>query len=266
VLLVELDGGDRALVHDLERRGHEPARDDRAHRAAGRHDVTEDPEQRVGALGQRRETHRQLGQDAERALAADHGAHQVVAGRHADRRAEPDDLPVRQHQLERQHVVRGGAVLERVRAARVLGGVAAERAGQLARRVGRVEQPVPGDRLRQLRVHDAGLHHRDTVRGIDAQDAVQAGALDHDAVLERDGAARQPGAGPARHERHAVRAAGAHYARDLRLVARQHDRARQRAVHGEAVGLVHQQLFRAGEHRRGTDDLRERSEQALHGA
>ena len=47
--------------------------------------------------------------------------------------AEPDDGPIREHDLDPGHVIRGDAVGEGVRAAGVLGDVPAERAGLLAR-------------------------------------------------------------------------------------------------------------------------------------
>jgi hypothetical protein len=211
------------------------------------------------------EAQRQLRHHAERALAADDRAHEVVAGRHPGRRAEPDDLAVRQHQLEREHVMGRRAVLQRVRAARVLGGVPAERARELARRIRRVEQPVRSGRLAELGVHHAGLDHRDAVFGVDAEDAVHPRALDHDAPLERDRAARQPRSRAARHERHAVRAAGAHHARDLGLVARQHHRARQRAVNGEPVRLVNEQVLGPREHALVADDRAQRRDDAVRG-
>ena len=52
--------------------------------------------------------------------------------------AEVHQLAVRQHRFDAEHVVHGEAVLQAVRAAGVLGDVAADRADDLARRIGRV--------------------------------------------------------------------------------------------------------------------------------
>jgi len=133
-------------------------------------------------------------------------------------------------------------------AAGVLRNVAAERAGLLARRIGRVEEAVSRDRLREIRVHDAGLHDRDAVLGVDAQYTIHARALDHDAAIARDRAAREPRAGTARHERHAVPATRAHHALHFLRAARQHHRAGPRGVMCQAVGLVDEQLLLAREH------------------
>ena len=56
--------------------------------------------------------------------------------------AELDDLAVGQDERQPGHVVGREAVLEAVRAARVLGDVAADRADLLARGIGRVEEAV----------------------------------------------------------------------------------------------------------------------------
>ena len=88
-----------------------------------------------------------LGRDAERALGADEDAEQIVARRVERLAAELDQLAVGQHDLEAEHVVDGEAVLEAVRAAGVLGDVAADRADLLARRIGRVVEAVRRDGL-----------------------------------------------------------------------------------------------------------------------
>jgi hypothetical protein len=239
-----LDGLDGAPVDDLERGRHQPAADDRRHRATRGDHVREDGQQRLDRLGQRREPHRHLGHHAERALAADHGADQVVA-RAAGRAAEPGDAAVGQHQLQAEHVVRGGAVLERVGSARVLGHVAADRAGRLARGIRRVEETEGSGHLRELRVHDPRLHHGEAVRGIEGKDAVHARALDHHAALGRHRAAGEARASAARHEGDAGVAARPHHGRHLRGLARQHHRGRARGIQGEAVGLVGEELLGA---------------------
>src|SRR5207247_9407886 len=83
-----------------------------------------------------------LGGHAERALGADEDTGQVVAEALARLAAEPHDLAVRHDDLEPQDVIRGHAVLERVRAAGVVGDVAADRAGLLTGRVGRGVLPA----------------------------------------------------------------------------------------------------------------------------
>ena len=129
-----------------------PARDDGRHRARRPRSIASKTASTVlTACGLRQDAHDDLGRDPERALAADEDAGQVVAGRVARLAAEPHDLAVGQHDLEPEHVIRGDAVLQAVRPAGVLGDVAADRARLLARRIGRVVEPVgatPRERCR----------------------------------------------------------------------------------------------------------------------
>ena len=83
-----------------------------------------------------------FGHDAERPLAADDDAGQVVAGVVLGRPADVDDAAVGQDEFDAEDVVDGDAVLERVRPAGVGGDVAADGAGPLAGRVGGVVEAV----------------------------------------------------------------------------------------------------------------------------
>jgi hypothetical protein len=69
-------------------------------------------------------------------------------------------------------VVDREAVLEAVRAARVLGDVAADRADLLARRVGRVEDPSASTAARDVEVRDPGLDHDALALEVDLEDPV----------------------------------------------------------------------------------------------
>ena len=82
---------------------------------------------------------------------SDEDAEQIEAGASSSGAAEVHELAVRQHGLDAEHVVHGEAVLQAVRAARVLGDVAADRAHLLARRIGRVVVAEGRDLLRDRR-------------------------------------------------------------------------------------------------------------------
>ena len=115
--------------------------------------------------------------------------------------------PSASHDLQAQHVVGRHAVGEAVRPAGVLGDVAADGAGALARRVGRVVEAVLGDRLAQVEVDHARLDQRRPVLDVDLEDALHARHRDEHAADRRDGAAAEPGTGAARHHRQVVLAA-----------------------------------------------------------
>ena len=107
-------------------------------------------------------------------------------------------------------MIGGDAVLEAVRTAGVLGDVAADRAGRLARGVGHVVEPERRHRLGEPRVDHARLHHRAAAGRIDLEDPVHPGEGDEHRVGVGQGAAGEPGAGPAGHERHAGEMEQAH--------------------------------------------------------
>ena len=110
------------------------------HHAAGRRGRVEERDERAArAPGAGIDPQRDLRGDAERALGADERAEQVVARAGRALAAELHQLAVGEHDLQTGHVVRGEAVLEAVRAAGVLGHVAADRADDLARGIRRVE-------------------------------------------------------------------------------------------------------------------------------
>ena len=140
-------------------------------------------------------------------------------------------------------MVRGEAVLQAVRAAGVLGDVAADRADLLARRIGRVEVAVRRDRTRDVEVRDAGLDDDAPALEVDLEDAVHAGERDDDAARDRRRASREPRAGAARDERDTRRVARADDR--LHLLGRrgQCDELGDRAVPGQPVALVDAELL-----------------------
>ena len=166
------------------------------------------------------ELDRDLGDDREQALAAGDEREQVVAGAVERLAAELDDLAGDQHAAHAAHVVHGEPVLEAMHAARVLGDVAADRAGDLRRRIGRVVEAVRRGGLGDREIAHAGLHDRGARERVDREDALELGERQHDAARIGQRAARQAGAGAARDHRDARRVARLQDRDDLRLVLR----------------------------------------------
>ena len=133
-----------------------------------------------------------------------------------------------------EQVVGGDPVLQAVGAAGVHRDVAGDGAGELARRVGGVEEILVLDRRRDAEVGAAGLHPDEAVLGIDLEDLVQP----RDARAARS----PPWAAPrrrgcpraARHHRDALGVADAQDGGDLLGGGGQHHRQRRAAVGGEA--------------------------------
>ena len=126
------------------------------------------------------------------------------------------------------HVVDREAVLQAVRAARVLRDVAADRADLLARRIGRVVEAVRDHRLGHLEVRHARLDDdRAGRRGRRRGCGSSARGEMTTPVRDRERAAGEPRAGAARDERDAVRVACAHDCLHLLGRLRQTRRARE---------------------------------------
>ena len=161
--------------------------------------------------------------------------------------AELDDLAVGEDERQAGDVVCREAVLEAVRAAGVLGDVAADRADLLARRVGRVEEAVGRDGPRDVEVRDARLDDDALALEVDLEDPVHARERDDDAAGDRRRAAGEPGARAARDERHALAVAGAEHGLHVLRRAGQDDELGHRAMPGEPVALVDAELLRLGD-------------------
>ena len=124
-----------------------PGADDPRHAFAGRLDLREADHQRARRLRLLQDPHRDLGDDAEQAFRSGDDPHQVVARGLGGLAADPDDLARDQHDLAAEHVVGGHAVFQAMHAAGILRDIAADRAGDLRRRIGRIVKSGMGDRL-----------------------------------------------------------------------------------------------------------------------
>ncbi len=233
-----LDRARGGLVHHLQRGGNDPCGDHGGDRVAGGVDLVERGEDHARERRPREELQRDLGRDREHPLGAVDQGGQVVAGRIERARAELHDLPLDRDRADGHHVLRGEAVLEAVHAAGVLGDVAADRGGELRRRVRREVEAVGRRRFGHGDVAHAGLDDGDARDRVDAQDAVELRHRQQHARGVRRRAAREAGARAARDDRHVQLAAGHERATDLLLGFGQDHAERGLAVGGQAVALV----------------------------
>ena len=190
---------DRRPVHHLHAARNDARTDDAAHalaRILGGGEADQHGARRFRLL---QDAHRDLGDDAEQPLRPGDDAEQVVAAGVEMLAAEAQDLAGHQHHLAAEHVVGGHAVFQAVHAAGILRHVAADGAGDLRGRIGRIVEARVLDRLRDREVGDARLGHHHAVLEVDLADAVELGHAEQYAVGERQRAARQRGAGAARH-------------------------------------------------------------------
>ena len=135
--LADLDG---RAVHVFQRHRDDAGADDRGDARARHRSRIETDQGRARALRLAQDAHRRLGDDAELALGAGDQAEQVIARRIEMRAAELDDGAIDEDHGDTEQVVGGDPVFQAMRPAGIHGDVARDRAGELARRVGGVEE------------------------------------------------------------------------------------------------------------------------------
>ena len=126
----------------------------------------------------------------------------------------------------------GQAVLQAMHPARVLRHVAADGAGDLGRRVGRVVQAIWPDGLRHGQIAHARLHPGEAMARVDLKNAVKLRQTQQDAVLMRQGPAGQARARAARHHGDLMRVTIAQHRPRLLDILGQDHAARHPAIGG----------------------------------
>ena len=160
-----------------------------------RHDAARDP-------WNRQQSHGDFRDDDQHAFRADHEWQQVQSWRLRPDGADVDSLAIARVAANAHEVLQGHAVLEAVDAAGILGDVAADRAGNLAGGVRRVEQAMGTRGLRDGEVRDARLHGSRPCPGIDPHDPVKSRQRQQETILARQRPARQAGTRAPGHDRH----------------------------------------------------------------
>ena len=215
-----------------------PAPDDPRNALAGILGRGETDQRGTRAFRLLQEAHRHLGDDAQKPLRTRDDAEQIVAGRIEMAAAKPQDLAAHQNQFTAEHIVGGDAVFQAVNAARIFRHIAADGAGNLRRRIGRIIEARMIDRLRDRKIGDAWLDHRHPVLEIDGADALELGHAEQNAVAQRQRATGQRCPCPARHHLDAFAMAIGQHGGDLLGGLRQHHDHRERPIGGEAVAFV----------------------------
>ena len=251
---MSLDRANSDLVHHLERRGHDAATDHSRHRLAGGIDAGKGGKQGRDRRRNAQEPHLDLGDRAQGALRSDQHSAQVKADAIRRISADPVHAAIRQHDLHPEDVIRGHAVVEAMRPARVLGRVATDSACLLAGWIGRIEKLVWRRGERQLLVDHPGLDQRCLSDRVDLEDPAHAGHLQRDAPANGHGATRQPGAGAAGDDGDVVARGDLDHSRHLLGVRRQHDGVRHRAFN-RPVALEDAQVVGGGDHVVAAGDL-----------
>ena len=200
-------------------------------------DRFERADRRRHRLRQRVQPQRDLADRAQRALAADVQAREVVTGAALARAgAGADQSPVRRRDRQPEHVLLHRAVAHRIRAAGPRGRHAADRCIRAG--VDREEQSLVPDLRIELVARDAGLHGHRQVLGVDAEDALHPRQVQAHAALHRQQVAFERGSGAVGDHRHAMRVGQGQHRGDLVVAFGEDDRLRRRHVEGRFVATM----------------------------
>ena len=255
-VVVRLDRADGDAVHHLQGRGYDAVTDHRRHGLACGLDARKGGQQRCDAGRHAQELHLDLRDRAEGSFGAHEDPAQIEADSVGGVAVDPVHRPVRQNDLHPEDVVRGDAVVQAVRTARVFGRVAADGARLLAGRVGRIEQAVLRGGQRELLVDHARFDKGGLRDGIDLQDAAHARDLQRNAAADRDRATGKTGAGAARHHGDAMIRRHLHHTGDVLRRRREHDRVGHRTF-DRTVALEDAEIVGRIDDRLAADDAAE---------
>ncbi len=233
-----LSGVDGEAIHDFHRSRQQPGPDHARHGVAGGLKARVRRQHRAIHLRARDQPQRDLQRDPEQPFGSDEQAGQIRSRLFKAVAAQRDERPVGQDRADAEHVVRGHAMTETVRAARVEGHVAANRADLLAGRIGRVVEAMRRAKRGDREIDDAGLDHGHARARVEPHDPIQPVERDDNSIFDRHGAARQAGAAATGHERHTGRLAQADGLDHVLRRFGDDDGPRPRAERREAVRLV----------------------------
>ena len=258
-----LDRGDRRAIHDFHAAGNNSGTDDARDTFAGIFRRREADQHRARGFRLLQDAHGHFGDHAEKAFRAVDQTEQIVAGRVEMLAAETQHFAGYQHDLAAQYIVGGHSVFEAMHAAGIFRDIAADRAGDLRGRIGRVVKTRIRHGIADREIGDARLDHSDAVIEIDFTDSIELGHAKQHAIVERQRAAGQRRAGPARHDLDAFVVAIAQDFGDLLGGRRQHHHHRQLPIGGEPVALVGAHLALGRDYSLARDDGPQRSNDAL---
>jgi hypothetical protein len=168
---------------------------------------------------------------------------------------EIHDICGGQDRLEAHDVVAGHPVLQPPQAARAAADVAAERRGDLAAGVRRVEKAGGRRRLGQRPIADRRLAHRHQVLRVELEQPVHARGDEHDPAALRNAGGRQVRARAARNDRHGRLGGQAQDVGHLGDVAREDDEVGTPPEERRGVGGVGLPPAVVGAHVLGPDHV-----------
>ena len=236
---------EREFFHDLDRPGQKSAGHHRRDGVARLLQGEVAREHGVKGLGPREQLQCDLQRDSEKALVPHKQPRPVRTDLLAALAAEGYHFAGREHRLEAEHMIRGHAVFQAMRATGVERHVATDRADLLAGGIRREMQTKRRRRRGDREIDHPRLHDRNPLRRIEPEDPVQPVQRDYDAAFDGQRTTRQTCAAAARDKREVLGVAKPHERDHFLLRLRHHDRQRHGPERGQRVALIRRQLGRS---------------------
>ena len=192
----------------------------------------------LGYFGFRQQLHFDFRHHTQQPLGAGHQRKQVHPTAVQTITAHGHDITLGGDHFHAQDVVNGQTVLEAMHAARVLGHVTANGAGDLRGRIWPVIQTVLGRFFADGEVSHPGLQSCRSGQRINLHDAIELGQRQYHALLVGHGTGTESRSGSTGHHRYRVLVTDAHHPLHLFNGFRQHHQQRHFAIHRHAVAFV----------------------------
>ena len=183
------------------------------------------------------DAHRHLRHDPELTLRTNGEPEQVVALRVEIIATELSDLSIHQNHLDFQDVVRRHPIFEAMRSACIHGDISADRACELARRIGGIKEPGMRHGIRNAEIGNAGLDGRCAIEKVHIENPVHARQAYDDCIATRQCAAAERGASSSRDDSYIIFTAKLKNAAYFRRRSWQYNGKRNRTIGCKSIGL-----------------------------
>ena len=263
---VVFDGAKRPAIEHFTRGRSDGASGDVHDGVGGIIHGIENGEKCLHGFGLAREFYGDFGDEGKRAFRTDEQAGEIITGRVTVRAAEANDFSVGKDELEGGDVIGSNSVGQSVRAAGILGDIAADGAGFPTGRVGGEVETIRLGGAGKFVIDDAGLHNGALVFHVECQDAIHAREDEHHPAGAGKRAAGKSRASAAAYDGDVVACSESDDARDLLAGIGKNDEIRT-PLHDGAVVFIKKKILRPVKDGRRAEEFFEFANKArVHGA
>ena len=229
---------DAGLVHEFQSHGDNAAADNGIHCRTCDFNGIESRQHGARAFGTAQNTHGHFRHNAQLAFTAGDQPKPIIACCIQISATNLQHVTFNGHEFHAEQVIRGHAIFQAMRTAGIHHHIPANHAGQLRRRIRRIEKPVSLHRLGDADIRDPRANHGIAIRVIDFMNGVEPHKANHHRIGQGQGATRKACAGAARYHANALFMAVTEHRRDPLGGRRQHHRKWHLPIGGQPIGFI----------------------------